>query len=355
MTLLRYLAALLAAVLSLPGFVPGRIVQAQADGPPRLTLEIGANFYPPEVWAPGRVRRWMANDGELLLVNDAEASQSVNLRFYAEAFRVVRHLEIAVDGRRVAQWEVQPNAERYVVARRVRLAPGRHRIVFHTPQAPASPASVGQGSDPRPLSVAFSPFSIIDADAPEARTDWTAPFAAGPAGSRYFTPQENAAHYLRRQGRLAEAARGYESALRADGNEAAYLFYGMTLLALDRRADAQRTFQQCAGLARARIRLVAVPDLCRRGAAYLGQSRILSQGADPGRRARADGRIGDALEAYRGVIAGDADAIVAHDWLGIIYALAERRAEARVHLDRVIVLTGDSADGRFLTSLRPYL
>ncbi|MGH2361253.1 MAG: hypothetical protein ACRDGM_12035 [bacterium] len=296
----------------------------------------------------------MSNDGEIFLVNEAGA-QTINLRFTAEAFHISRELQINVDGRRVAQWTIEPRAERYIVVRALPLDPGRHRAVLHTIQPPQSPASLGRGSDQRALSVAFGPFSVIDAAVREARTDWTAPFATGPVESKYFTPAENAAHYFRRQGRLLEAARGYELVIGDGATDYTHLLFGMTLLSIDRRADAKRVFQLCTTLKTPGMRGAWVRDLCVKAAAYVDQSPILSQsGIEPGRPARAEGRIGDALETYRRIVVREPNAVQAHYWLAMIYGLAERRSDALPHVDRVIALAGDSADGQFLRAFRPY-
>jgi tetratricopeptide (TPR) repeat protein len=204
--------------------------------------------------------------------------------------------------------------------------------------------------------VAFTAFSVVDAGDPEARADWTAPFAAGPASDKKYSAQEHTAHFLRRQGRLREAAAAYERALHGRTADPTYLFYGMTLLAIDRRSDAKRVFQACVSRTASGILGTRVRDVCRRGLTYLDESLVLSpSAADAGRRARADGRIADAIETYRKAIAAEPDSLHAHYWLAMIYGLAERRDELRSHLDRAVSLAGDSPDGRFLRILRPYL
>ena len=352
----RLLCVTLVLAASLPAVTPIRLAYGQrTEGALRVSVQIGANFYPQETWEPGRHRRWMSNDGEIFLVNQAAGGQTVNLRFSAEAFHIPRDLQISVDGRRVAQWTIEPRAERYVVVRALVVDPGRYRVILRTIQPPQQPAAVGKGADQRPLSVAFSPFSTIDAGSPEARTDVTAPFAAGPSESKYFTSAENAAHYVRRQGRLLEAARGYEQVMGNGATDYTYLLYGMTLLSLDRRPDAKRVFQQCMTLKTAGMRGAWVRDLCGKAAVYVDESPILSQSRlEPGRPLRAEGRIADALETYRHIVAREPNSVQAHYWLALIYGLAERRSDALPHVDRVIALTGDSPDGRFLKAFRPY-
>ena len=281
----RFLRVTLVLAACLPVVATSRLAYGQREISPQITMQVGANFYQRETWEAGRVRRWMSNDGEIFLVNEAAGAQAINLRFTAEAFHISRDLQISVDGRRVAQWAIESRAERYIVVRALTLDPGRRRVVFNTIQPPQSPASVGQGGDQRVLSVAFSPFSMIDAGAPEARADLTSPFATGPDDSKHFTPAENAAHYLRRQGRLIEAARGYEQVMGDGATDYTYLLYGMTLLSLDRPADAKRVFQQCTTLKSSGMRGAWVRDFCGKAVTYVGESPIFRERTiDPGRR-----------------------------------------------------------------------
>jgi tetratricopeptide (TPR) repeat protein len=352
----RLLRVTLVLAACLPVVASSRLAYGQREISPQISIQVGANFYQRETWEPGRVRQWMRNDGEIFLVNETAGAQAINLRFTAEAFHISRDLQISVDGRRVAQWGIEARAERHIVVRALALDPGRHHVIFHTVQPPQSPAGVGQGGDQRALSVAFGPFSVIDAGAPEARTDLTSPFATGPDDSKHFTPAENAAHYLRRQGRLIEAARGYEQVMGDGATDYTYLLYGMTLLSLDRPADAKRVFQQCTTLKSSGVRAAWVRDFCVKAVTYVGESPIFTNAQlDPGRQARAEGRIGDAMETYRRILAREPNAVQAHYWLAMIYGLAERRTDALPHVDRVIAIAGDSLDGQFLKAIRTYL
>ncbi len=329
----------------------------EAAGTPGVGLYVGANFYPLETWEPGKIRRWMSNDGEMSLVNESGQPQSINLRFYAEAFRIPRDLHITMNGRPrlLVQWAIQPVAQRYIVLKALQVEPGRHRLIFHTPQPALVPARVGNSVDQRPLSVAFSPFSIIPAGEPEAQMEWTGAFAAGPADSQFLTRLENIGQSFSREGRFLEAARAYEQALSDGATDYAHLLYGLTLLALDRKADGKRVFRQCVDLSGSGVRKAWIRDLCKKATTYTEESVILSQpDRDSGRQARAVGKIYEAVEIYERALARDPDAVHARYWLGVINAIAGRRAESRVHLERVITLVGDTPDGRFLRSIRPY-
>ncbi len=320
-----------------------------------ITVTYGANFYRQEEWEPGKLRRWMRSDGEIFLHNESGRPEAINLRFYSEAFHVPRELRIIMDGRLLAQWAIEPHAQRYIVIKSLVLEPGQHRVIFHTPQAALVPAAVGTGRDQRTLSVAFSPFSVIPASAPEAQLEWTGAFAAVPWESKIFSPQENVANVLRREGRLAEAARAYELALTKGANEFSYLMYGWTLVALERGSKGLPVLQQCVAIPGWSLQKIRVRDLCQKTADYLKDSLILRQpDRDPGHRARADGKIYEAVETYQRVVSRDPAAIHAHYWLGMLNALAERRAEARVHLNRVVIIVGDTPDGRFLRLIQAY-
>lgn len=323
--------------------------------PPGVTITIGANFHPLETWEPGKQRRWMSQNGDLFVLNETGRATSINLRFYAEAFHIPRDLRITADGKLLAQWAIEPRAHRYIVVKALGVEPGRHRIVFQSAQPPLAPAEVMKSTDRRPLSVALSPFSIIPAESAEAQQEWTAPFAAVPRVSSMFTPLENRANDFRREGRLLEAARVYEQALARGATDYSYLLYGLTLMALERRNEGVQVMAECVALRGAAPRRAWVRGLCEKAVAYLGESRILAEPErDPGRRARAIGKMYEAVEIYERLAAEDPDAVHAHYWLGILKALAERRVQARPHFERVIAVVGDSPDGRFLRSLKAY-
>lgn len=322
---------------------------------PGVTITIGANFYPLETWEPGKQRRWMSQNGEIFVLNETGRVASINLRFYAEAFHIPRDLRITRDGRLLAQWAIEPRAQRYIVVKGLSVEPGRQRVVFQSAQPPLVPAEIMKSTDRRPIAVAFSPFSIIPADSVEARQEWTAPFAAVPRVSPFFTPLENRANDFRREGRLPEAVQVYEQALARGATDYSYLLYGLTLMALERRADALQVVAECVALRSGAARRAWVRGLCEKAVAYLRESRILAEpDRDPGRRARAAGKIYEAVDIYERTVAEDPDDVHAHYWLGILKALAERRTQARPHIERVIALAGNSPDGRFLRSLMAY-
>lgn len=323
---------------------------------PGASVQAGANFYALETWDPGRKRRWMSNNGEVLILNETGQPQHANMRFHAFSFRSERDLHISMDGRVVAKWVVYPTGERYVVVKGVLLRPGRNQIVLYTPQPALVPARVGNSTDLRALSVAFSPFSVIAASAPSAQLEWTAAFPAWTFESKFFSTQENAANNFSREGRLPEAARAYELALSDGASVVASLFYGAVLLALERQADALGAFRQCANRQVRGVRETWVRGLCQHLGAYVGESPILAQTSrDPGRRSRMEGKIFEAVETYEQVLTKQPDALHANYWLGVLNAIAWRRAEARLRMERVIALVGDTSDGRFLRFILGYL
>lgn len=323
---------------------------------PGVSVQVGANFYDLETWDPTRKRRWMSNNGEVIVHNDSGQPQQANVRFHAFSFRTSRELNITMDNRVIARWAVYPTGERYVVIKGVLLKPGRNQMVFHTPQPALVPARVGNSTDLRPLSVAYSPFSVIAASAPSAQQEWTAPFPVWTWNSSHLTFHENMANNFRLEGRLPEAAHAYELALSDGASAFDYLFYGAVLLALERQADALEVLRRCVNLQIRAVRQLWVRSVCQAFVDYIGESPILSQASrDPGRRSRAEGKIYEAVETYEQTVAKQPDAVHAHYWLGVLNGLAWRRAEARSHFERVITLVGDTPDGRFLRLILGYL
>lgn len=333
----------------------GRAAQ-DVNGVPGVSVQVGANFYDLETWDAGRKRRWMSNNGEVLIHNDSGQPQQANVRFHAFAFRASRELHITMDSRVVARWAVYTTGERYIVVKGVLLKPGRNQMIFHTPQPALVPARVGNSTDPRPLSVAFSPFSVIAANVPTAQLEWTAPFPVWTWDSSKLAFHENMANKFRLEGRLPEAAHAYELALSDGASGLAYSLYGAVLLTLERRADALHVLRRCANLPVRAVRQVWVRSLCQAFLDYIDESPILAQASrDPGRRSRAEGKIYEAVETYEQAVAKRPDDVHAHYWLGVLNGLAWRRAEARVHLERVITLVGDTPDGKFLRLILGYL
>lgn len=208
----------------------------------------------------------------------------------------------------------------------------------------------------RPLSVAFSPLSVVAADTPAAQLEWTAPFPAWTSESQLFSAQENIASNYSREGRLLEAAGAYELALSEGASVFAHLFYGAVLLALERQADALQVLRLCGRRQIRGVREAWVRGFCQQFAAYIGESAILTQTSrDPGRRSRMEGKTFEAVETYQQLLAKHPDLLHANYWLGVLNAVAWRRPEARLHLERVIALVGDTPDGRFIRFILGYL
>ena len=104
---MRFLAGLLVAVL-----VHGSVAASELP----VTVTPGANFYGQETWQPGKLRRWMQNDGDLRIQNNS-GSLNIDLRFVAESFRIARTLRVQMGGRALFEVTVLPAAPLFVAVK----------------------------------------------------------------------------------------------------------------------------------------------------------------------------------------------------------------------------------------------
>jgi len=122
-------------------------VYAAPEGPVLPFAFIRAGWYPPEREGE-RVWSWMADRGEIILVNPTAAPLPVTLSFSLASYLRPRELALDLDDAPLARLTVQPAEMR--VALRLLAPPGAHRL---TTRAPAEPEAA---SSARPISVVFS-------------------------------------------------------------------------------------------------------------------------------------------------------------------------------------------------------
>lgn len=317
----------------------------------------GANFYGQEQWEPGKLRRWMNNDGELHLRNDGGAAH-VDLRFLAESFRIPRILQVRMGGRTLLEAAIPPAASLYVVVKGIPLESGESTLVLSAFPGPDQVSRYLKSDDQREVSLAFGPFSTIDAATPEAQHEQTAAFPRADRSFPQLSPLENAAGNLRREGRLLEAWDAYRAALASDRiHPTTYPFAGLTLVALDRLDDARPVFARGSRVEGGGLAAGYVQRLCTHLLDYLDHSELLAQRAsDPGREYRQRGEIYRAVLVYWQALARDPQDLVASYWLGLLTALAERRSEAAPLFDTVVARSRpDSADAQMVRELQHYM
>ncbi len=320
-----------------------------------ITTRHGANFYGQEQWEPGKLRRWMRNDAELRIENNG-APMRIDLRFIAESFRISRRLQVHVGWQVLLDVAIPPEPL-YVVAKDVPLAAGETVVVFSTTSGPDRVAQYLKSSDQRELSIAFGPFSAIDARTPEAQREETAAFPQVDRALPQLSSIENAAGNLRREGRLLEARDAYAAALATNGvDPTTYLWAGLTLIALDDLSDARAVLtrgRRAGGLSLAGL---PVAQACARVLDYMGRSELLAdQDKDPGRASRQRGEIYRAVTVYRRMLQQEPENIVASYWLGLLTALAERPRDAMPLLGAVARGRPDSPDGAMARDLLRYV
>jgi tetratricopeptide (TPR) repeat protein len=317
----------------------------------------GANFYNQEQWEPGKFRRWMRNDGDLRIQNNG-GPLSIDLRFVAESFRIARTLRVQMGDHALLEVTVPPAASLFVAVKDVQVPSGDSLIVLSASPGPDQASRYLKNGDDRELTVAFGPFSVIDAHSPQAQLEETAAFPEASRRVPGLSALEDTAGDLRRQGRLLEANAAYQEVLTSRQiHPSTYLWEGLSLVALDRLDEARPLFERGSRLGGLDVVTSSVRDACGRLLGYLGQSALLAgRPADPAREFRERGEIYRAVALYRSTLTRDPQNLAASYWLGLLSALAERPREAIPLLDVVAKRSpAGSADATMAKWLEQYL
>ncbi|HKV45837.1 MAG TPA: hypothetical protein VJT32_14365 [bacterium] len=320
-----------------------------------LSMAPGANFYGQEEWEPGKLRRWMRDDGELRIQNDGPPVR-INLRFVAESFRIPRTLRVRV-GREVLVEGVIPTEPLRVVVKDMPVAAGETVVVFSATPGPDQVNRYLNTADAREVSIAFGPVSAIDARTPEAQREEMAAFPAGKRLLPRLSPLENTAANLRRAGRLLEAREAYAAALHADRiDPTTYLWTGLTLIGLDDLEGARAVLMRGRQVGGLGVVAATVRRACAQLADYVDRSVLLAHpDLDPALALRKQGAISRAVAVYRRVLAETPNDLYASYWLGVLTAVAERPREAAPLLAVVSRAVPAGPDAAMVNELQHYL
>jgi tetratricopeptide (TPR) repeat protein len=320
-----------------------------------IAIAQGSNFYGQEEWEPGKVRQWMSNNAELRIQNNG-APIRVHLRFVAESFRVPRRLQVRVGGQVHLELTIPPEPL-YVVAKDVPLAAGETVVVLSADPGPDKVSQYHASSDQRELSIAFGPFSAIDAQTPQAQREETAAFPQADRVMPQLSAIENEAGNLRREGRLLEAKDAYQRALTSDTiYPTTYLWAGLTQIVLDDLNNARTTLTKGRSAGGVNAAALTVRQACAKLLDYMDRSELLAdQARDPARAFRQRGEIYRAVAVYRRILQQDPENLVASYWLGLLSALAERPNEAKPLLGTVARGRPDSPDAAMARELQRYV
>ena len=107
-------------------------------------LAAEAGWYEPEPWLPGRgMKRWFGQYSEVTAWNFNPEARDYTLHFSVWSFAHPRQLEVLLDGERLGTWTV---GDEQRIAVPMTLTSGPHRVELRSPDAPISPASLGDGS-----------------------------------------------------------------------------------------------------------------------------------------------------------------------------------------------------------------
>jgi hypothetical protein len=118
---------------------------------PTPVLALGEGWHAVEPWAGGRMR-WMTAEGHIRL--DRAVDRPITLTFTAWSFRRPRVVEVLLGDRPLTTVTVSPDPKPYAID----LPPGASPalIAFRATDGADTPASLGLGADPRPLSIAVA-------------------------------------------------------------------------------------------------------------------------------------------------------------------------------------------------------
>lgn len=341
------------AALLLP--VSARVTRAVAVGGPALSFEPAANFYHMEEWQPGKTRRWMRNGGELRIRHQGPPVR-VNVRFPAESFRISRTLQVRSDQGLVLEATI-PSGSLYVVIKDLAIPREEIVLVLSSPQGTDEVDRYLKNGDKRHVSIAFGPFSAIDARTPDAQREQTGAFPQAERIQASLSPRENVASNLRREGRLSEAREEYRAILAADRiHSSSYLWSGLTLVLLDDLDAARAVLDRGRRLSGVGLTAMGIRRAASRLRVYLDQSELLaSRETDPGRGYRQRGEIYRAADLYRTMLRRRPGDVVASYWLGLLTVLAERVREAAPLLETVAAANPESPDAALIRDLQPFL
>ena len=104
----------------------------------------------------GRPFRWMQGADATVCVQGA-AGQTVRLALRATSFAEPRTLDIGLDGRTILTGTIPAGGGFLdLTTPPLPLPAGSVRLTLHVPEGSATPASLGQGTDQRPLSLGFT-------------------------------------------------------------------------------------------------------------------------------------------------------------------------------------------------------
>lgn len=341
----RRIAALVVMLFAI--FVGG--VDASAE---TITSRDVSGFYPEEVWRPGKIRRWMREEGSVEVANGGGALR-VDLGFYMESFRVPRSVEVLLDGVRVGVVRAPAGAQMFHVLRDLRLPAGPVLLTFRSLSGVDRISTYLGGSDRREVSVALGPLRILPSDSPQAKRMQPSAFPGPDTRLAFLSPEENDGHELRREGRLLEAWDKLAPVARVGRAHAiTYPLAGIVALALDDLEGAREMFDRGKGVRGWDPLSVQARRMSGALRAYLDRSELIAQRSqDPALLERRRGEVYRAVPRYRAVMARRPCEMQAAYWLGILLALAEQGKEAGEQFRCVLEERPDSADARMLLEL----
>lgn len=321
----------------------------------RMSLVLGENFGPLEIWGDGKKRRWITNDARLIVKNSQAQAKTINLRFVAESFFQERTLDILFGNELIERVSVPP-APLFIVVKNLEIAPGEESIIFHCRQGPENiDARLGTG-DKRSVSIAFGEFDWIDSSSPEAKKERSGAFSQRPAWHDWLTTDENEAYNLQREGRFSEAVEIYQRATAAKSpHPSTYIWLGLSLLIVNEKEEALKTFQEARTLRGWHPRVRAARRFAKRLIDHLANSEIINcPEEDKGLSLRSTGEIARVVRLYQESLKEDPQDLYAHYWLGLIYFVAERPEKAILHMDKVTKLAPGTDDAKFFKEVKFY-
>jgi hypothetical protein len=122
-------------------------------------IQLGDGWHAPEESAGGPFRWMYGKQAELCLVNSPAGR--VVLHFNVVSFATERHLQLWANGSKMHEAAVPADGRLHVLdVELINPAAGPQPVRIEVPEGSSSPASVGQGTDNRQLSLGFGPVTL---------------------------------------------------------------------------------------------------------------------------------------------------------------------------------------------------
>jgi len=135
------------------------VVYKVISEPAQFMTLYGKHIGKAEDWSDGYTWRWMANNGEVTVINNTKEDKMVSIEFNAASFARVRNLDVSLNGSFLKRLQTGTKKSKYII-NDIRLIQGENLIVLHTPEGTDNINAVLHNGDMRDVSIALGEFRI---------------------------------------------------------------------------------------------------------------------------------------------------------------------------------------------------